>query len=291
MGNKIIEEYIKKVASKIIKETIENNNKKVKVEDYWDLNFFTDEMLQHLNVDLSIFLCGKGYGSPIRYRNNKVKVSEQIERTTYPYEEVKNVLERDLHFESWQVIEQQGSNDMKVILLLTDIGKNIDIVISKMKTLGWFNAEMSDVSLYNGIPIIAITFDPMYQSSVNDDVRKLKYLFHVSPAYNKESIVQHGLIPLSQNSAFNYPPRIYLVKPTIPQIVMQDFVGELCYNNTNPKNNGIYSLYQIDVDKIPDNIEFYLDPRFEDGVFVDKSIPNSAIKWLNDFDARNFIRD
>lgn len=285
----LLEKHIRKIVNETLSNALKNKAKEsLRIEDYWNLSKLTDKQWKKLNVDLSLFLCGKGIGEPLRFEDGKVKVTESFEKYTLPYNEVKIKLENELFFDDWQIIEQNGCNGIKVILLLSDIGKNLDIVIAKMKTLGWFKVAISPIANYNGIPVRAVSFDPMYQETIKDTVRKWRYLFHLSPLYNKESILQKGLIPTSQNLYFDYPPRVYLLKPTTSQVEMKNFAKELSRKNSNPNNNGNYCLFQADLDFVPSDIDFYFDPRYEYGVFTEQPLPRNAIQWLFTMNVNNF---
>lgn len=285
--------YLKKIIKESVKEALRDlklsencSNDAFRIEDYWDLNSFTEEQIESLNVDYSIFLCSKGYGYPLQYHNGKISIQEGIEKKTYPYGEVKSILKKEFNFNDWQIQEQEGCNKIKTILLIPAIGKNVDIVVGKMQTLGWHKAFVTPVEKLGYVPLVAISFDPVYQDSIKDTVRKWRYIFHISPLYNKDGILQKGLLPSSQNSLFKYPPRVYFLKPTTMHSEMEHLVKELYKNDKKPNNNGLYCIYRIDLDKVPENVDFFFDPRYEDGIYTDGKIPRQAITYLTTLNAR-----
>lgn len=108
---------------------------------------------------------------------------------------------------------------------------------------GWTKSQISKPIKVNGFVLKVIAFDPMFQENIRDKVKEYGTLFHFSPQYNEQTILSNGLI----------------------------------YNH-NPKNNGIYVLYSIDLSKTPDNVKFFYDPHFQHGVFTQDAIPSNAIQ-------------
>ena len=109
-----------------------------------------------------------------------------------------------------------------------------------------------------------------------------KYAYHLAPKIFEESIKQKGLIPSNNNSEFKYyEPRVYVMKGGISQNAMQELIDELYqqakqrgYANLSPE----YSLFQIDLSKIDDNVRFYGDINEAEGLFITSVIkPNAFV--------------
>lgn len=257
-----------------------------KIEDYWNLSSLTNGQIDSLNTDLSVFIHGNGYGDVLQYIDGKPVISESYEKRTYTFDEVKKVLKSKFWFSDWQIREDDGENNVKLILLFSVINQNYVIIVKEMETLGWTKSYITDEIYVNGIPVIAISFDPLYQLSIKDTVRRWAFVLHASPSYNKESILQKGLIPSSQNSRFDYPPRVHLLKPTIPYTELKRICEVLSQTNNDPRNNGEYCLLQVDLSKVPEDIEFYFDPRYEYGIYSKKTIPSNAITYVNSMNVK-----
>lgn len=70
---------------------------------------------------------------------------------------------------------------------------------------------------------------------------------------------------------------------TIDDLVI---IGEQLSNvNKSPSNDGDYTLLSVSTNDIPDDIDFYKDPRYEHGFYTKQTIPPSA---LNVFLRRKF---
>ncbi len=61
----ILKESIKEVLNEL------GNNNSFRIEDYWNLEKLSPEQIQSLNTDLSVYLYGKNFGSPLYYENGK----------------------------------------------------------------------------------------------------------------------------------------------------------------------------------------------------------------------------
>lgn len=275
---KLIEEFVSKIVRKYLEE---EKNKSFNIEDFWDLSSLSDEQIQSLNTDLLVFVRGNAYGDKLQCVDNKIEVFESVEKYTCEYNEVKQELKTKFDFQDWQIKEEQGANNIKLILLFSPINQNPQIIIKEMEILGWSKSYITPIRIVKGVPVIAISFDPLYQPSIKDTVRQWVFLLHLSPFYNKESILRNGLFPSYQNSRFDYPPRLHFLKPTIPIAEFENIKKQLYQANTSPKNNGEYCLFKVDLSKVSENVEFYFDPRYEYGVYTKQPIPNNAITYLN----------
>lgn len=278
---KIIKEQVSKILQEhnvLTKKQTETTS--FRIEDLWNLSSLTKKQIQSLNTDLSVFVCGNNYGDALQYDNNRLKIFETVEKRTYTFEEVKKQLKSKLDFQDWQIKEQQGANNIKLVLLFSLINQNSQIVISEMEIMGWTKSYTTPTKIINGVPIVAISFDPLYQPSINSTVRQWDYLLHLSPLYNKENILKKGLIPFSKNTKFDYPPRLHFLKPTIPQMKLYEIGKQLCQANINSLNDGNYCLFRIDLSKVSKDIEFFFDPRYEYGIYTKQKIDNNAIVFL-----------
>lgn len=277
LNERQLKNIIKEAIKHTLKEIKQNNDNAFKIEDYIDLNSLSDEQLQSANTDLSIFLYGNGLGESIQIIDGKIKIYETSNNYTLPYEEVKEELKKKFKLDDWQIIDDIGANKVKLILVYSDIGNNSKILIEKMKLIGWYKSYITPSRLIRGIPFRAISFDPIYQESINELVRSWRFLYHISPIANKESISKNGLIPSSQNKKFDYPPKVHLLKPWHSDKQLLGVARQLYAADNSQSNDGTYCLFQVAINKIPEEVEFYFDPRYEDGVYTKQTIPSQAI--------------
>ena len=190
--------------------------------------------------------------------------------------------------ESWQIQVIQGENSISLAILISNWkDNNIKEIINSFERFGWFcstseneivktNIILSDGSKLDGDWVIR-QFEPKYQPNVNETVRNYKFIYHLSPVYNLESILKNRFKVHSQNKKFNYPNRIFFLKGNIDQENIMCIGQQLCDMNTDSRNTGEYCLFTIKTNLIPSDINFYLDPVYEFGIFTEQDIPVETI--------------
>lgn len=275
---KISNKKLKEIIHNIIQRTINKSNigANENILSYWDLTKLTQKQLMFLGMDLRLFLEFQNYDNKIIYNNGHINIDENLERKTKDVEYVKKYLFKNLGLKDWQFSERQGANDVQLIMLVGDIGMNIDIITKAMETMGWFQSYITKSQNINGINIRCIAFDPIYQDKINDEVRDgWNYLYHLTPSENIESILLNGIIPSSKNKLFHYPNRVYLLKPTVTHNEVVNLAKRLASQYS--KQNGQYALFQIDLNKTHNSVDFSYDPRYQNGVYTYQKIPKDAI--------------
>ena len=95
-------------------------------------------------------------------------------------------------------------------------------------------------------------------------------MYHATPSIYLDKIMKIGLTPKTKNSLGNYPDRIYM---TIGNHLTQEdlmLFGALqnLRGNKDIYDNNEYSILQIDVKKLPNNMKMYIDPRANNAVFT-----------------------
>jgi hypothetical protein len=275
---KISIKKLKEIIRDTIQHTINESNiaTNENILSYWDLAKLTQKQLMFLGMDLRLFLEFQNYDNKIFYNNGRINIDENVERKTKNVEYVKNYLFKNLGLKDWQFSERQGTNDVQLIMLVGDVGMNIDIITKAMETMGWFQSYITKPQKINGINVRCIAFDPIYQDKIKDEVRdEWNYLYHLTPSENIESVLSNGIIPSSKNKLFHYPNRVYLLKPTVTHNEVVSLAKRLASQCSI--QNGRYALFQIDLNKAPKNVDFSYDPRHQNGVYTYQQIPKDAI--------------
>lgn len=129
---------------------------------------------------------------------------------------------------------------------------------------------------------IEIQYEPKYIDPIENVLRKKEhFLLHLSPTKYKEKILKNGFVPKSKNSTFDYPDRVYFLRESIPTKNLIEMLKVLSSKNKNSK----YSIFKIDLNKIPLNVKFYSDLNYNEyGVFTYDNINANAIIKINDID-------
>lgn len=255
----------------------------LQIGEYFDLSKFSDEQWKFLKMDLRLYAFDNGFDSKVLLNNDDSLIAEEATRTL-SVKEVYKILKRELHFPRGNFSADYGANHVQIIVLFADLSINEALVNKTMEGCGWYKSKESSSVPLNGTVIKAISFDPMFQDEVTDKIKKDGFLYHVSPKRNEESILKNGLLPKSENSKFDYPPKIHLVKG---YRASDNVLFSLCWNLYNAsredKRDSVYVAYKINMKLLPRGIKFYYDPRFEYGICTYDKIPASCISKVKEF--------
>ena len=262
-----------KIIENIIREKIEGY---INAEKFFNFSRIPIKELEEQYYYLGDALSIKGYGGMFMLGDNDKLLFEEAQATLSP-EKTKEQMMKRFNFKDWQVKITIEANNIKLVTLFPDFRENCQLVKDAMTACGWSLALQQNTTAKNGDKWILMSFDPMYQDNISNEIRKNWYLYHWTPLYNCKSILKNGLEVRSENSKYDYSPRIHLLKHDLNDSQIM-FIGEqLCNQNKDPRNDGKYALLSIVVRKIPRNTEFFYDPRYEGGYYVTSPIPKEAI--------------
>lgn len=215
---------------------------------------------------------------PLYHKNITNRLYENAATYTVPLSQVKKSICRKYKLQEWQYIEFDAYHDHKLCIIIPKIGKNEEMIINDMESLGYFCGYKE---LYDDPAgeYIGLRFEPMYQTDdITNTLREYGYLLHITLTKNLDSIYEHGLIAQHKNNKFNYPPRLYFFPSNLSKMELITIVKML---NDELYDNSIYlkdfSILLIDMSKINPKIKFYGDPISEKGVFTTDNIPADAI--------------
>ena len=193
----------------------------------------------------------------------------------------KSEMMRMYKMKDWQIEIKQGYHNVEVIILFAGIFKNTKIIKQEMKRLGFF-PSISAWKRRGFMIWRAIKFEPYEQADLTKEARKFRYLYHITPSYNHQSIVNNGLLPKSENNMFDYPDRVYVLYGNIDRGNLMFLAQQLYEKNrkTNKINNGAYNVYRIDTRQLPNDIAFYGDPNYPKGYFTKQLIPSNCLSLV-----------
>lgn len=264
----LTENEIKRIVKETIQEYIEKFRKEV-----FDLSKITPEMAEKQFVDYATM-------EPVGFTVlNYNKIEEDVNYSR-PLSEVRADMMAKYQWDPWQFVVTQISNNIEIALLIPDYNQNIPTIISDMNKNGYFKGYERSV-LINNLPYKELRFEPLYQESERNTVINMGMIFHSTYKNNIPNILQNGLIPDSKNPKFTYPKRVYFSKFTSDIRNICDFTVQLAF--VNHKNVLDYCIITIDTKKIPDNVDFYFDPIYENGIFTNDIIPTECIMSVKTF--------
>ena len=177
---------------------------------------------------------------------------------------------------------------MSTEMLVPDIKKNVEIITEFMDDNGYYEAKKTIYKDRDGRIWILLMFDPKKQESIKEMVLKYhKYAYHTSPIYNAESIEKNGILAKYANTLFiSNTKRIYLYLGNTSNQKYVDMMKSISKKLQSKDNNftGDFVEYEIVLQKLPDNIEFYVDIHGygKDYIYTESEIPLSAIRERED---------
>ena len=266
------------VSESIVKVLSEETDKIPKVEDFFDIKSLSKQDVLSIANDLRVFIINQGFNSDITTDGNLIV--KEGNNLTMPIKLLRTELKK-LGFKNWQVKSQVQFNKVRVVVLYVDLDKNSEIVENKMLSCGWTRAFTTPVTNMFGIPVRVMGFDPKEQKSLTKEARKYVYLYHWTPYGNVQSILRTGIEARNENDFLSYPPKVHLMKGDTPKSYASQ-LGWHLFNKNNSLYDGHYALLRITTQKIPENVEFYGDPRSEYGYFTKDTIPPHALELFGE---------
>ncbi len=245
-----------------------------------DLSGVTFEQAKSQFVDYQQMRAFPNYSSSINnFHKNDSPLTEAD--GSKPLDIVKKEISNKYFLADWQFQIRTASNKIQLAIVIPEINKNISLIKNDMMRMGYFNSA-SQTRNIQGYDYAVMQFEPKYQDNVLNDVKNMKVLYHSTLTSNIDNIMRNGFIASHKNKTFTYPDRIYFSKGNTNVRGLIDIIVQLAQTNNVRPND--YSVIAIDTKLIPDNIKFYYDPNYEDGVFTEDNLPNSVIKSVISYD-------
>lgn len=280
---KLTESDLHKIIKESVQTIFQDNNDKTD----FDINsiVISDidiEILKQSYVDLRLIPTRISYDNPL----TKFHIVNESEGDIMPPDNVVNAIIQKYHLNSQLVAKMEASNKIYIYIITACIGHNEKLIEDDMKKMGYFLGVRGKVQNIQGMLFRTLQFEP-YSQMQNDETKNIKqkyeYLYHWTPKYHLKSILKNGLIPNFQNKMFNYPQRIYLMKGDCDLFQMKDLGQQLCFVNTDQRNNGKYILLRIELKNMDDDVHFYYDSNTNIGIYTEQAISPTSIKVINEF--------
>lgn len=197
------------------------------------------------------------------------------------YDENKAILKK------YFIVTEDKYDDLQLFIYHKDyseISKDVlEKIISEFNRIGYFYSftdykYIEDIENIETIRTKTYNFSPYTQ---NEIIKKQDlfddYVYHMCPSYVLNKILKKGLMPKSKNPEFSYSERVYVYCSHRPYNELQYLKTYRSKHNTSKLNNGEYYLLTIDVNKIPNNIQFFIDFDSKFAVYTNDCIPANAI--------------
>lgn len=193
MNKKFLYKTLIKDISNVIKKHLNESNTKIvdkEINVEFDINDIPLSALCKQYINFNDYLMPRFYDK----LTNHERINEDIKYSASADTAIAAIIDR-YPIAKWQII--QGYNKINVIFIIPLIEDNEYLITNSMKYLGYYvsNRWLQPVTNENGekLKYIALRFDPYYPASITNDIRQYDYIYHISPAYNLESIKKMGL--------------------------------------------------------------------------------------------------
>lgn len=146
-------------------------------------------------------------------------------------------------------------------LIIPDFCNNLTI-IDKFMDLRGYKMTYRKVDNYPNVPatLVHLIYIPKDLKGIRNDIAKCgDVLYHVTPTKNIDSILKKGLFPKERKGLFNiyYEPRVYFLRGDADIKEVENYTKETLALETGESD---YTLITVDINKVPDYVEFYYDP-------------------------------
>lgn len=188
---------------------------------------------------------------------------------TYPIKTAQHYAQKLFSLDEGQIVIFSDNNIEKMRIIIPQNKMFIERIKKAMDLCGYFCSREDEYPYIDKWSYLH--FEPKNQDDVNDYVRSMKYIYHVTPVKYLNKIRKIGLKPSFKNKFFAYPERTYcFIEKTSPEEI---------YNLKQQlrQNEEEYCLLVLDVSRISETVCFYLDPNYKYGIYTKDNIPPTAI--------------
>lgn len=124
-------------------------------------------------------------------------------------------------------------------------------------------------------------YEKKFDTDITDLVKRHKYIYHICPDYLKTKILKQGITPhIGKFKGYNNDYRCYFFIEDLGTIGFSQWANDFRFQNDIETDT--YLLIKIDVDKISQDIKFYVDPRMENGTYTLQGISPDAFDEITE---------
>lgn len=206
-----------------------------------------------------------------------------------PIEPIIAYLKGKYLLKDWQCLVGYAHNDIDVGLVIPTINQNLKIISDEMHKRGYFVGASRELTI-DEMKWMQYQFEPLETKPITDEIKEEGVLYHITQTFNEESILREGIIAnnedvINNNQEYqtNRPSLVFLLRGYTELPHWINIAKSL--NNRRPTNlkTNEFTVFQIEVSKLPKEFEFYGDPQHPSGVSTPLSIPTDAIHLYRRF--------
>lgn len=253
------------------REMMNTMNEIIKDKNY-DLDLSTKMYLTTFDNPISLYFQEHGFDNKLIFEGLCI---------TYPIETTINYIKKYFNINDNHIISKENH----ILIQIPNINNNKQIIKKAFELCGYYQATNGKTKNINNVEWIVLQFEAKFEKDEEKKIRlEEKFLYHLTPSYNEYKILKNGFSPRCRNLMFNYPSRIYFIKGSVGDFHILHLGNQLFKNNISKGNNGKYTLFKIDISKIPKNTKMFLDNNYTHGIFITNNLKPNCIKNVGNID-------
>lgn len=281
------EHEISKISCQVLSEYVLKTNNRLIINDLFE-NFnysdiTSDELYEAYNRDY-FNATGMLPKDHLLYEENVLLESDT---RTQPIHKVIREMRSKYKFSPWQCRYEHRQHGVEFGIIIPQNDRLEQQIVDDMCEYGYYLGAVflcGDNFIDNERKWVAMQFEPLEQENVRDEIEDYKFIYHITQKENIDKIKEFGFIPHDKkDDRFNYPPRTYFVYGNVSRTGLAKIADMIYREKCGDK--GIYCIFQINVSKIPKDIQMYYDGNFDNGIFVEDDVPSDVIEDVYIYDA------
>ena len=270
---------IDKIVNEVVKNFVVQSKQKTN-------ETIVDKPLKLHELDLMRKLGNVTFDNPLSLylsgiATNKITINEGLIRT-YPIDKTIEYVKKSfplLGDDGIYKVPNEQNGGYNIMTVIPNIGQNIENINKAMNFCGYhFSATVNRKHL-NNVEYVFNQYEAKNTENSTDYIRKHeRYLFHLTPSYNKEKIIKNGFSPKCKNEFLKFPSRVYFIRASkVTKNDIVEFAKILDEHNHSKGNNHIYTVFMVDLNKIPKDVKFSIDNNYIHGVMTSDNITPESI--------------
>lgn len=210
----------------------------------------------------------------VKYLQGKKPINEGLIKT-YPINSTAKYIQRLFGLDNSQIRILKRGDAYKIIVMFDNESQKKNQMLKAMDLCGY---ELASEGVENAYDVVYQLYTPKFSTNLTAELKKkMDFLIHVTPSYNKSKILQQGFVPKSRNELFAYGGEIFFFTQDAPIVHIVDQIYQKDCAIKNKLNNHIYSLFRISLKNIPNDTNFEIDPNLDYAVRTKNNISPKAI--------------
>lgn len=210
----------------------------------------------------------------IKYISEKKPINEGLIKT-YPINNTVEYVRRLFGLRDNQINVLNKGDVHKILVMFENSVEKRKQMSKAMNLCGYELANENTDNIYN---VIYQMYTQKFSDSLTSELKeRMDFLIHITPLYNKEKILRQGFVPKSKNELFTYGNEVFFFTQDAPIVHIVDQIYQKDCNIKNKANDHIYTLFQVSLNKIPNNVRFEVDPNLDFAVRTKDNLSSNTI--------------